>query len=437
MIGHRDFKSMYPSIMRTRKLPYGKPVDVDPRMIDIDKILKLYPEYTHIVKLRLTNLSIRDVMISMPFFQKCKAFEIDKGTRFIEDNGRVLYAYDGTFVTYMDNRTLDIIVDQYTFDYEILACVRFKNDSLPAAIARVVDKYFKEKSDAKNAYKEACKKYGHDSKEARDAYTRLDIAKKRLNSIYGCCATKHVKDNLTITQEMGYQTVKSYSTLADYEDALEESKAFLPYQIGIMITAEARHELFEYIKAIGYENCYYCDTDSIFYYKTEKTEKAIKALNDKFHKAAPYVVLENGKKEYYDEFTAEEDCLAFRGLHSKCYGYVYEDKDGPAMSLTIAGVSARTIVDVDDKGEPVYVTREEELSKGEKDPFKALSNLTDGFKFVTNAGTTALYTYMEPQRIHVDGHLIETCGGCIIKKSKHKFVNSSGVYKEDDYCPEN
>ena len=44
--------------------------------------------------------------------------------------------------------------------------------------------------------------------------------------------------------------------------------------------------------------------------------------------------LDNGKLEYYDEFSSEPDCAAFKGLHSKCYGVVneaYVNKKGEHM----------------------------------------------------------------------------------------------------------
>ena len=53
----------------------------------------------------------------------------------------------------------------------------------------------------------------------------------------------------------------------DIIDGLDEyykgRNNFLPYQAGCFVTAAARYELYEYIKTIGYENIYYCDTDHL------------------------------------------------------------------------------------------------------------------------------------------------------------------------------
>ena len=145
--------------------------------------------------------------------------------------------------------------------------------------------------------------------------------------------------------------------------------------------------------------------------------------------------MDNGKKEYYNEFSEELDCLAFKGLHAKCYGIVqveHKNKEGkiipPELKITIAGVPARTIVGMEgDK--PIYYTREEELSGPEKDPIRALDHLMDNFTFKVNSGICALYigaegydTRREPEVFYIDGHEIHTAGGCVLKKLDTKTV---------------
>jgi hypothetical protein len=142
-------------------------------------------------------------------------------------------------------------------------------------------------------------------------------------------------------------------------------------------------------------------------------------------KSAHFVTLDNGKVEYYDEFTEEPECLAFKGLHAKCYGVV----TSKGLELTIAGVPARTLIDVKN-GVPIYYTREEELAGDIKDPFKALDKLSYGFEFKINAGVSALYigaTGLNSERLpailNIDGHEVHTCGGCVIRKLKSKVIH--------------
>ena len=147
------------------------------------------------------------------------------------------------------------------------------------------------------------------------------------------------------------------------------------------------------------------------------------------------VILDNGKKEYYDEFTSEPDCIAFKGLHAKCYGVV-TDK---GLELTIAGIPARTLIGLDENNKPIYYTREQELSGTEQDPIKALDKLTDGFEFKINAGVTAIYigamgkdSYKECTIQNINGHEVHTAGGCVIRKLKSKKIKGMTLTELDE-----
>lgn len=439
-IGHNDFTSHYPSIMRTRPMPVGVPETVNPCFLTIEKILKMYPQYTFFVKIKFNGIRLKgltskkDSDITMPFLQFSKIDGKADPKKWSLDNGRVLYT-DETFETFLDNRTLAIISEQYEIrEYAILAAVRIENGPMPDPIAEVVDRYFKNKSDSKIKMKtiEAIK--GPFSNEYLEAQALNVIDKKLLNSTYGCCAQKPVKDGFELTHEMEFKRSKVKS-IEDFEEGLLEAKWWLPYQIGVMITAEARYELYEYIKAVGYDHVLYADTDSLFYLKDVKTEKSIEELNAKKHATAPYVVLSNGEKCYYDHFDAEGDLIAFKALHSKSYGMIFEGKNGPDLQVTIAGVPSRTLTELNENGDPVYVRREDELlveAKG--NTFKALDLLADGFEFKINAGVSAVYTFMEPQIIDINGHSIETAGGAIIKKLNSKAISDTlGAYDFDNY----
>lgn len=217
----------------------------------------------------------------------------------------------------------------------------------------------------------------------------------------------------------------------DMQDGLneyyEKRNNFLSYMIGCAVTSLAKLELYEYIKAIGYNKVLYCDTDSIYYIKDAKTERSIERLNNEKHKNAHYVTLDNGNKEYYDVFSKEADCIAFKGLHSKCYGIV----TSKGLELTIAGVPPRTITEVKPDGTLVYTTREQELQGSIEDPVRALDNLTDDFTFTVNTGKSAVYIGAvggidgprEPMDVEVDGHIVSTAGGCVIKNLKEKKIH--------------
>ena len=447
-IGHRDFKSHYPTQLACRDtFPIGKPhviYDIyhNDYSMSIEDILAESPKFCTMSIIRFSSACLVDKHISMPFLQYSKCYEAHFDNCY-QDNGRVLSA-KGEWVMYLDNLTLQILNEQYNLTYTVLKVWEMKAGRVPDCIVSVIDKYFKGKSDNKNLVHELTEKYGKLDERTREAEFCLVQDKKKLNAIYGCCATNPLRNELVCSGE-DYQF--SYAVRYDDPDVIEEGldkfygkrNNFLPYQIGVWTTAMARFELYEYIKSIGYDKCLYCDTDSIFYIKDDYTEQAIEALNAEKRKTAHFVTLNNGKREYYDEFTSEPDCLAFKGLHSKCYGVV-TDK---GLELTIAGVPSRTLVGMD--GDiPIYVTREEELAGEETDPVKALNNLDYDFKFHVNTGVCVLYigaegydTKRSPSTIMVNGHKVKTAGGCVIRKVEERLVKETAddvaEFDSDDY----
>ena len=436
-IKHRDFKSHYPSQLRCYKMPVGRPhlifdVSKIPEPMSIDDILRLSPRFSTISIIRFKYACIKDISISFPFmqFSKCRFGSYDM-TRL--DNGRVLKAR-GEWYMSLDNLTLKILNEQYDLiDYEVLKVWKFANGYLPSELSDVIDRYFKGKSDHKNRVTELIKDKGKLDPETVSANFDLMQTKILLNSIYGCLSTNPIRDKWTLDKDMNFRLNNSDDPDEDevVRIARELNKyyssrnSFLPYIIGIFTTARARYELYEYIKTIGYSHVLYVDTDSAFYLSNKTIEKKIEALNAKKRKTASYVILDNGTKEYYDSFELEPDCIAFKGLHSKCYGCV-TDK---GLLLTIAGIPARTLIGLDDDNKPIYLTREDELRDGEPDDIKALDKLRDNVEFKVNTGSSALLvgatgkdTDRIPQYVNVNGHIVSTAGGIVIRRLTKKLV---------------
>lgn len=435
-IGHADFKSHYPSQMTCYPFPVGRPQliyeNTDRRTMTIEDIIALYPKYYTMSVVMFYRAEINDKRVSMPFMQysKCHDAGQTKFDNVLQDNGRIICA-KGKWIMYLDNLTLQILKEQYDLEYQIIKVWQFKAEKLPDEIIQTVDKYFKGKTDKKALVKELEEKYGKTDSRTFEASFDLMTLKVLLNSLYGCCATNPLRTTYKITDNMEFRIDKIHGTQEEIKEGLNEfySKRnnFLAYQFAWAVTSLSRFELYKFIRAIGYNKVLYCDTDSAFYIKDTKTEKAIKRLNDEHRKTAHFVILESGKKEYYDSFEPEPDCLAFRGLHSKCYGVVTEH----GLELTIAGVPARTLIGMDENNEPIYLTREQELQGDEKDPIKALDKLQDEFTFTVNTGLSACYIgavggldgIRKPTILNVNGHEISTAGGCVIKKLKEKKVH--------------
>ena len=446
-IKHRDYKSHYPTQMAAGhyRCPIGRPQHIYkasmPFPYPVERIFKYMDEFYYLIKVRICHAELRSDDITMPFMQFSKMYQCRTNFKIL-DNGRVI-EWDGDCYMYLDSLTLRILYEQYNMSYDIQEVWRMRLGDMPKPIRNVIDNYFKGKSDKKNLVHELTKQFGKLDPQTVDAEFLLMQDKKGLNGIYGCCAMNPLRDQMDIDDDFIFFYKTLYIKDEDIEAGLDtyykNRNSFLPYQIGCWVTSSARYELAEYIgvfpgKGIGYKYVLYSDTDSLFYISNDKTEAAVEALNNEKHKTARSVVLDNGKIEYYDEFTEEPDCLAFKGLHSKCYGVV-TDK---GLEITIAGVPARTITGLDDNGKPKYFTREEELANGEKDTYKALDHLTDDFTFHINTGVCALYvgatgynTPRVPTILNIDGHEVHTAGGCVIKKLPSKKIHDLSGKKDN------
>lgn len=441
IIKHGDFKSHYPTQMTCYDFPIGKPQMIYDSMtgirdpMTIEEILDYYPQFYTMSIIRLYKAELISPDISMPFMQYSKCQECSF-FQLYQDNGRITYAR-GQWIMFLDNLTLQILSEQYDLEYEVLKVWKMKAGKLPKEIIDTIDKYFKGKSDTKQLYNELEEKYGVTDNRTFEAGYRLSTNKKMLNSIYGCTATNPLRLSYEIRDNMEFRIKEFYSSKEEITAGLDKYYSkwnnFLPYQVGCIVTARARFELYEFIKAVGYDKVLYCDTDSIFYIGDDETIQAINALNEQKRKTAHSVILDNGKVEYYDEFSSELDCVAFRGLHSKCYGLITADKE--ELKITIAGVPPRSVVGMTDDDKPIYLTREQEMQEMQKgvpiSPYMALDKLSDDYTFYINTGLSAVYIgatggidgLRKPTIINIDGHEISTAGGCVLKRLESKKVH--------------
>ena len=133
LIGHRDFRSEYPSELRNYPFPTGKP-----RMIydeadslksvhsyTVAEIFKLYPKYSSIIQMEVTFACLNDEKISMPFMQRSK-MDILQEDFCLKDNGRIL-SFKGSAVITVDNLMFKILTEQYNMTFRFLKILTFKN----------------------------------------------------------------------------------------------------------------------------------------------------------------------------------------------------------------------------------------------------------------------------------------------------------------------
>ena len=446
-LGHRDFRSHYPSILMTRMLPFGEwelMFDIQHEfyrqlypILRIEDLVEMYPEYTCIARVVIYNACLSED-IPFPYMQDSKLRNKSEGWSAFKDNGRILKIKRGTCEIYADTLTLKLIREQYNLKYTIIKVFKIRNTKIPKCLGKTINQLFQNKSDYKKLRQECEKEYGHFADVTLDAEWQLGLSKMLLNSTYGMLSTRLIMDSYDMDfdhyNEAGeLEPMINLSKNTDPAEKLDQyyngRNNFLPY-VGYMVTSLARYELMEFAKTIGYDKCLYMDTDSIFYFKDDETEDKIKELNALHHKTASYVTDNYGERIYYDVFEPEKDIVAFKGLHSKCYGYITEDDE---LIATIAGVPARTLIGM--RGDDlIYLTREEELAgiTAEmkldnpkiqiEDKLAALDNLKIGAKFKTNTGTTSTYIVDKPHIEIINGHKTQLAGGCVINKLAEKKI---------------
>ena len=183
-------------------------------------------------------------------------------------------------------------------------------------------------------------------------------------------------------------------------------------QWGSWTTAWSRYILLQYAEIIGWDNCLYCDTDSMFYISNPELEKKLDRIAEQNEKeaikAGAYIKTEDGKIVTYNSFDPEKDHLKiteFRALHSKCYAFIVDGK----LKSTIAGVNA--------------AYRDAELGD--------IENLKHGMTF-HKAGGTRVYYDESPLTVEdIDGHMIEHGGAAIIYQSVKTIKFEPWEFPED------
>ena len=300
-IKHRDFKSHYPTQQTCyKRFPIGRPQHIYdcstmPFVYTVEEILAEAEEFTHFVKLLITDCSLRDPYCSMPFMQLSKCYQANFNNKIV-DNGRIIKA-SGSFIMYVDTLTLQILAEQYTMECAVLDVYRMKNGPLPDCIIKVVDKYFKGKSDKKALVHQLTEEFGKLDPKTVEAEFDLMQEKAGLNSIYGCTVQQALKDVFQIDDNMNFSYKTKYISEQEVEEGLESyysgKNNFLAYQLGCVVTSLARFALYSFIRLIGYEYVLYSDTDSLFYISTPEIEKRIEAKNKELRETAHFVELEN------------------------------------------------------------------------------------------------------------------------------------------------
>lgn len=323
-----DFSSSYPSVF-CEFYPIDSPKKV--KITSESQFRKILRDYCSIFDIELINVSPRYTFENYLSESKCE------GEGFITSNGRIIYA--DRLTTTLTNIDYEIVEKYYNWDEMRIFNVRvYEMGFLPKGIIESVLSFYNKKTSLK----------GVDGME--EEYMNN---KGMLNSIYGCCCTDIVREEVlydnnewstkSIDQKYVKECIESYNNKYD---------RVLYYVWGVFITAYARRNLFYFITEFGKTNDYiYSDTDSCKITHRDDHLDYINGYNEivkrKWYKCLDFYGMPHslitpktikGTEKQLGAFEYEGTYKHFKTLGAKKYLYTDEDDTN---HLTLAGVSKK------------------------------------------------------------------------------------------------
>ena len=319
-----DFASSYPYCMLSEKFPMSRFKPYLKHDLIPDKVIKLSKKYGLIFKLCALDVIINDQFFAMPCLQASKCEILINP---VLDNGRILSAdYLSIWLNEID---LQVIMEHYEFSDVICKDVRYSiKQYLPQWFTDFIYQCFENKTRLK----------GGDP-------VQYAISKSVVNSLYGMCVQKPVKDKLIEDYETGEFLIdEEQDPEEQYNKYVNRRNSVLPYQWGIWVTSYAFYNLFQLGKCSN-GIWLYSDTDSC--YSTSWNLDKVKEYNNecirKLKKRGYNGIQHNGRTYYLGiaETNGDEDIYTeFRYQGAK--RYVGRQKADGKLHITVAGVPKKT-----------------------------------------------------------------------------------------------
>lgn len=372
-----DRSSSYPDVMINRPFPVTAFVDYD--VDKIDTALSLGKAC--LVHLLMVNVSLKNKFTGNPYIPLAKCKHIDGECL---DNGRLLSAnHLEICCTDIDLR---ILREQYNFEEDIITLKVAEYGELPKAFKDVIIDLYRKKTELK----------GVDGAEIE-----YMLSKNKINACYGMTVQDPVKQNILYVNGAFMLDEKRTP-----QEILESGrkKAFLPYAVGVWVTAWARKALYDGVKIVGAEDFVYCDTDSVkFIGDADFTAFNMACIEDDALSGA-FATDTKGNTHYMGVYEEEPQYKRFACLGAK--KYAYEDSNGDTH-ITIAGVNK--------------VKGAKELAdRGGLEAFVASKDFEKEFTFYDAGGLDAVYNDLqEPLLWNVDGRLFKITSNICLRPSTY------------------
>lgn len=355
-----DFASSYPYVMLSEKMPMEKFSPLN-KPLYMDDILKLKDKYAIMFTLIARDVRVKDDFVAMPYLQMSKCY---KTVNAIPDNGRILKAaYVEIPLTETD---LEIIADQYIFGSHV--CIDVESamkDYLPDWYRDYVFQCCTDKTKLKGGDPVA-----------------YNIAKGKVNSLYGMCCQKPVKDDIEEDYDTGEYIVQETDYAKVYAKYIKKHGTVLSYQWGTWITAYAARNLFDLGKCVSPSGIWlYSDTDSCYAtgWDSDRLEDYNRRTKQKLIDAGYGPVLHNGREYWLGVAEKDGEYSEFKTQGAK--RYCCRDAQTGQLKITVAGVPKKN---------------------GAKCLNDDINNFTTGFIFAGDITGKLTHYYLFAEDIYLD-----------------------------------
>lgn len=374
MVSCYDFKSSYPYCMLTGKFPNESFYHMD-GVMHPDDIIRQSEDRAFIFRLIMVKPRLKDPRYPMPALQ---FYKCESTVNAVNDNGRILCA--DYVEIYMNEIDLKIINDIYICDeiycVEIMTATK---DYLPRWFRDEVYSIFTEKCELE--YQIKVLKTGDIS--------LYNIKKAQLNSLFGMCVTKAIKDQIiecydddpTHELSSGDYYLEKINYQKEFDKYNKKRDNVLPYVWGVYVTSYAMYNLFQLSDCINNENDHwiYSDTDSIYSdnWNTEKVE------------------------QYNDNVKAELQKAGYDAvrIHDHVYWLGIAEFDGSYDKFITLGAKRYAT----EKNKKIKITVAGVPKKAGACCLRSLKDFKDGFIFHGDGTGKILHTYMNHE-IDIDEH---------------------------------
>lgn len=367
-----DFCSSYPFQMLSQKFPMTEFKRLN-KAVKPDYVLKNSKKYAFMFKLIMVKPRLKSDAIEMPALQASKCVKLIQP---VIDNGRVLCAE--YLEIYLNEIDLSVLAKQYdlTHNCAIVELEYAIKDYLPRWFTDYIYKCFADKCLLKNGDP-----------------VLYSIAKAKLNSLYGMCVQKCVKETVIEDYSTGLYTVDhSVDMEESYKAYVAKKRSVLPFQWGCWVTSYAFARLFELGSLVAKDGVWlYSDTDSC--YATKWDDMKVKQYNERCIKelqANGYSGVTVGTDTFYPGIAELDGVYSeFVTVGAKRYAVRYADTP-KNRKKNLVGIIKITVAGVPKKGS-VCLQND-------------LNNFKSGLCFSGDKTGKKLHTYYQSDTIYIDAN---------------------------------